>query len=475
MKIAILKLHPGGDKLRFEVHSTPSRGHHSGVQKWFMKANHPVEASRWIQALSRSIEWYKRDADPDPRRLSTESESSLLKPSSLHRRAISSSFFHRKAAKSDTSINSSYVEHPDDSDNGILSPLFPDSGGSGYEGESNDDGDGDSSASASSAKTPPHDTTFDLHGNSVVAQMELTAQLFADASLQPQTGDMQEALQDSFALARSMLNEYVQMVKERDSWWKARLEKEKMSQSVWEESLASVVKEGEALEEELRKQSRKRGSRFIDDAKATIKQKQRPTPPVSSAFPDEVTSPALPTPRAAAVPAIEVITPTQGSNPITSPPTTAKASTAVPRGADNDDNHDTDEEDEFFDAIESNTLPNLIIPKSLESSQTIPANEAGGPFLGYTNMRTQLGVGMDNRPSTSLWSVLKHSIGKDLTKISFPVFFNEPTSMLQRMVGGDCSCVLRCRLMVFDRLRIWNFLSAVSRPRTIRVGSWLRC
>jgi len=28
---------------------------------------------------------------------------------------------------------------------------------------------------------------------------------------------------------------------------------------------------------------------------------------------------------------------------------------------------------------------------------------------------------------------LKHSIGKDLTRISFPVFFNEPTSMLQRM------------------------------------------
>ncbi|KAF7966171.1 hypothetical protein HWV62_39744, partial [Athelia sp. TMB] len=44
-----------------------------------------------------------------------------------------------------------------------------------------------------------------------------------------------------------------------------------------------------------------------------------------------------------------------------------------------------------------------------------------------------LPIGSDNRPSTSLWSVLKHSIGKDLTKISFPVFFNEPTSMLQRM------------------------------------------
>jgi len=255
------------------------------------------------------------------------------------------------------------------------------------------------------------------------------------------------------------------MVKERDGWWKTRLEKEKMSQSIWVESLASVVKEGEALEEELKKQSRKRGSRIMDDAKATIKQKPRPSPPASSAFSDEITSPTSPTSRGAAVaavPAIEVITPTQGSIPITSPAATIKPATIVPTGGDND-NYDTDEEDEFFDAIESNTLPNLIIPKSLEASQIIPAKDtAGGPFLGYTNMRTQLALSMDNRPSTSLWSVLKHSIGKDLTKISFPVFFNEPTSMLQRMVSAGCSGVLRRGFIVCDRLRTWNFLNVVS-------------
>ena len=61
MKTAILKTPPGQDKLRFEVHSMPSKGHHSGVQKWYMKANHPVEAHRWIQAINQSIEWYKRD------------------------------------------------------------------------------------------------------------------------------------------------------------------------------------------------------------------------------------------------------------------------------------------------------------------------------------------------------------------------------------------------------------------------------
>lgn len=32
-----------------------------------------------------------------------------------------------------------------------------------------------------------------------------------------------------------------------------------------------------------------------------------------------------------------------------------------------------------------------------------------------------------------MWGILKSSVGKDLTKISFPVSFNECTSMLQRM------------------------------------------
>jgi Na+-driven multidrug efflux pump len=64
-------------------------------------------------------------------------------------------------------------------------------------------------------------------------------------------------------------------------------------------------------------------------------------------------------------------------------------------------------------------------------------------YAGYANLRTRLKLS-DERPSTSLWSLLKHSIGKDLTKISFPVFFNEPTSMLQRMVsvfwiGNGCA------------------------------------
>jgi hypothetical protein len=55
------------------------------------------------------------------------------------------------------------------------------------------------------------------------------------------------------------------------------------------------------------------------------------------------------------------------------------------------------------------------------------------PYKGYESLRKTLPISNDNRPSVSLWAILKGSIGKDLTKISFPVYFNEPTSMLQRM------------------------------------------
>jgi hypothetical protein len=140
--------------------------------------------------------------------------------------------------------------------------------------------------------------------------------------------------------------------------------------------------------------------------------------------------------------------------------------TKSPSAISDDYEHDTDEEDEFFDAIESGNLPNLIVHEGLTSPTSIsamtltpsmldketkvaPAAVLGskvdgaakgltlGPYEGYAHLRTRLAIGSDHRPNTSLWSVLKHSIGKDLTKISFPVSFNEPTSMLQRMVCCD--------------------------------------
>lgn len=41
----------------------------------------------------------------------------------------------------------------------------------------------------------------------------------------------------------------------------------------------------------------------------------------------------------------------------------------------------------------------------------------------------------DPKLKFSVWSIIKNAIGKDLTKFSVPVYFNEPISMLQK--GGE--------------------------------------
>ncbi|PIA15993.1 hypothetical protein COEREDRAFT_102622 [Coemansia reversa NRRL 1564] len=47
-------------------------------------------------------------------------------------------------------------------------------------------------------------------------------------------------------------------------------------------------------------------------------------------------------------------------------------------------------------------------------------------------VRTTLPPITHGGPSLNLWSIIKGAIGKDLSKVSVPVFFNEPTSFLQR-------------------------------------------
>lgn len=57
-----------------------------------------------------------------------------------------------------------------------------------------------------------------------------------------------------------------------------------------------------------------------------------------------------------------------------------------------------------------------------------------GSFLGYENPpRAKLSMDEDNRPKISLWGILKSMIGKDMTRMTLPVSFNEPTSLLQRL------------------------------------------
>jgi hypothetical protein len=78
--------------------------------------------------------------------------------------------------------------------------------------------------------------------------------------------------------------------------------------------------------------------------------------------------------------------------------------------------------EEFFDAEDH---PEIDSSNFLKTSSL-------GYFMDMNMARTVLPTNK-NAQEISLWSILRNNIGKDLSKIPLPVFFNEPLSMLQRL------------------------------------------
>lgn len=604
MKTAVLKSTPGTGGLRFEVQSTPTRGH---AQKWYMKANHPVEASRWLQALNKSIEWSRREgasstADGNnasgsgsgngSQRKSGESEANSVRAPSYRTSGVGGgtatpsimSFSRSKRSEGESTYSrverftsnasSTYAEDSSDSmpqhhrrnGSGLLSVKGGGIGGIGGGGEGSGKESGKETEDSSVEETerfPPFRNSFELQGNTTVAQLELTGQMVmqvmqalppsasaSTSSPQAQAQDIHKALAESLSSTQSLLSEYVQMVKEREEWWKDQLERERQRQDVWEESLRAVVREGEELERELRNKSRRRSTRvtmtesgyglvggvsvsemgtlrgrasFGGLGSPPVVMEEGETPRVASpsaiaagvgkgivSLPDgagvvvtpppqtsttttttitDSTAEGVTTPKAlpgAISPPLPTMAPSptkQSSagttltvtSPLMAPSVSRPFSLIMNKGGQVETASmvDTDEEDEFFDAIESNTLPNLVVTEEIshrgpatsyeEETLALAAKSAGTgaavagvgdekvgavvamkkklmvidkeQYGGYAKLRERLKISSDDRPPMSLWAVLKNSIGKDLTKISFPVFFNEPTSMLQRMVS----------------------------------------
>lgn len=84
-----------------------------------------------------------------------------------------------------------------------------------------------------------------------------------------------------------------------------------------------------------------------------------------------------------------------------------------------------------------------------ESINTIIHEEKS--YLGYENPpRTKLAMDEDNRPKVGLWGILKSMIGKDMTRMTLPVSFNEPTSLVQRLAEDIEYCQLLDTAAGFD-------------------------
>ncbi|BBN04883.1 oxysterol-binding protein 1 [Marchantia polymorpha subsp. ruderalis] len=116
---------------------------------------------------------------------------------------------------------------------------------------------------------------------------------------------------------------------------------------------------------------------------------------------------------------------------------------------------DSDEEDEiFFDTKE--TLGSYRTSSSDISSELSELDESGDmELVGFNypkiQRRTKLPEPKEKEKSVSLWSMIKDNIGKDLTKVCLPVYFNEPISSLQRCLEDLEYSYLLDRAQVFGK------------------------
>lgn len=74
------------------------------------------------------------------------------------------------------------------------------------------------------------------------------------------------------------------------------------------------------------------------------------------------------------------------------------------------------------------------IARTAAQKKVLQKLENEGSYLGYEDPpRKKLAMDEDDRPKVGLWGILKSMIGKDMTRMTLPVSFNECTSLLQRL------------------------------------------
>lgn len=257
--------------------------------------------------------------------------------------------------------------------------------------------------------------------------------------------EVKSALGQALLDLHGMIDDYVSKIGDRERYQTRRYEKELAAKELWATNMAELAAQQTKMEEELKTVARDSSRRkkqlrtlrqsiiAADTGRPALEDILSPAstgePTEAEAYRDLNLSPEEQRSRSRAA---STASPPPGG--------TFRAGTLPTVAQESSSDESDGEGDEFFEAIESGAIAPTIEPVLARPSEQeipddvrFPKDELARLQEGYEVKRTKLPISSDDRPSVSLWGILKNSIGKDLTKISFPVSFNEPVSMLQRM------------------------------------------
>ncbi|KAJ5053713.1 uncharacterized protein L3040_000004 [Drepanopeziza brunnea f. sp. 'multigermtubi'] len=481
MKIASLNMDPT-EKTKFDIIGKSS-------VKYNLKANHEVEAKRWFWALNNSIQWTKDQAKEEERQ--TQRNAELLRQAKADHSGSGSgsgrdastleinnseafSFTDTRRASTQTthlmpqssvgkvgsSNKVSFASGPsvgDDDEGPNYGSYEPSYMGDvpkvpSIVGPNGDDGDDEDEygEGSSDREAPASKDAFEITAQSAQLQLDMIGQV--NAAFQAEqvknpnllisdlvATQAVQTFDSSIRNLKGLVGDLLKISKDRDAYWQYRLDREADMRRMWEDSMAQVAREQEILEAKVgeSEEKRKMTKRALREAieSGSVVMESRPESRGELLKGEEFADALDKVPVDAAGKAVVRRSTVQDS--------LRRKSLLIDAGQLSETDSE-EEDDEFFDAVDAGEvqaapmLPlRIASPVQEEKSKDdlVPDGtvDIASSFRGYENgVRTRLKMEVDNRPKVSLWGILKSMIGKDMTKMTLPVSFNEPTSLLQR-------------------------------------------
>ncbi|EKJ73395.1 hypothetical protein FPSE_06467 [Fusarium pseudograminearum CS3096] len=472
MRIAKLHMSPD-EKTKFEIHGKSS-------VKYTLKANHEVEAKRWFWALNNSIQWSKDQAKEEEKRAARGAE--LLRQAKADPSTLSLQESHSEGTSvTDLRRNSSQIpsrslskissvdQRPSHTSPGTSGSIEEDEfvdvetdagtsrvhrNGAPTNNDMDDDDDYGDDMSLHEEPTATKDA-LNITAQSAKLQLETMSHvhqaLLNELNQNPSTplsdNSVSQALGTYDGAIRSLstlVADLLRISKDRDAYWQYRLDREANMRRMWEESMAQVAREQEVLEARVGEAEKKRKA-----TKRALREVIESGIPVGAELPvqDAHVEKELHDSRekeyeegqfedAPTKPSALASASAQPKSP------TMKTVRRKPTIHVDLSESESEQEDEFFDAVDAGQVEVSELPADEIQPKSQDIVVSGGmdissSFKGYENgIRTRLKMDADDRPKISLWGILKSMIGKDMTKMTLPVSFNEPTSLLYR-AGED--------------------------------------
>lgn len=447
MKIAALNMDPQ-DKTRFEIQGKSS-------VKYHLKANHVVEAKRWFWTLNNAIQWAKDEAKEEEKRQNKDAQT--LRQAKLDQsegRPVEGSIDsqgpppYKTTGKglapptlnlpntSGTKLNK-YVSRT------TAESAAGDEEGSVYEGDQSgpppdevpqgtsdinaagpvlgaDDDEYEDEASSREPTAVDKDA-LNITAQSAKLQLELLASVSSslqsektknpDMKVSDPTVDQALAAYDTaVGSLKGLVQNLLRISRDRDSYWRHRLDREAHLRNMWEDSMARVAQEHDELQSKMgeSEEKRRRTKKALKEAlESTSSRAVGVVGGGDDTLAESVEQQAREAPQSAEEPSGEDAKKTALATPLYE--------------------SDEDEEDEFFDALDAGEIEAEDLTKIEEKmDKKEPAAEGNGElravkyrqvepsFKGYEEpIRKKLKMDDDNRPKLSLW----------VSSLSYPLSF----------------------------------------------------